>query len=137
MTDKLHCPYCNDVLVFDEVSGNIGHKNSQKCDCPHYKHLAHPAIWQALIDAQDALNKISDIKESVEGCCAEIQQKCLPFLFSIDRDMKLKIDKEVSAIDTYMSDIEEIIALKHGGLPLLQCKACNHLPNPPIKICSK
>lgn len=58
--------------------------------------------------ARAALNKISCIKESVEGCCAEIQQNCLPFLFSIDRDMKVKIDKEVSAIDKYMSDIDTI-----------------------------
>lgn len=138
MTDKLHCSFCGAELTINPhpFDGCV----KARCvnvDCRYAEWTFPLEIWQALIDAQDALNKISDIKESVEGCCAEIQQKCLPFLFSIDRDMKLKIDKEVSAIDKYMSDIEEIIALKHGGLPLLLCKACNHLPNPPIKICSK
>ncbi len=71
-------------------------------------------LQKQLQKAQDALNKIIAIKESVEGCCAEIQQNCLPLLSSINRDIKLRIDEETSAIDKYMTEIDEITSITAG-----------------------
>lgn len=64
-------------------------------------------LRQKLKQAQDALNKISEIKENVEGCCAEIQQNLLPEP-PLTSDEK-KINSEVDTIDKYMSEIDKII----------------------------
>lgn len=113
MTDKMICPFCGAELR--QYAADFWCKNP---DCIIFNDIIHnKVIITDLIagkKAQDALNKIIAIKESVEGCCAEIQQNCLPLLFSIDRDMKLKIDKEVSAIDKYMSEIDEIASITTG-----------------------
>lgn len=64
-------------------------------------------LQEQLKQTQDALNKISEIKENVEGCCAEIQQNLLPEP-PLTSDEK-KINSEVGAIDKYMSEIDKII----------------------------
>lgn len=64
-------------------------------------------LQEQLKQTQDALNKISEIKENVEGCCAEIQQNLLPEP-PLTSDEK-KINSEVDTIDKYMSEIDKII----------------------------
>ncbi len=117
MSDKigrLECPFCGAEL---EEFGGGDFPLLYYCDninCDRYHIMGQPTLWQALIDrkkTQDALNKIIAIKESVEGCCAEIQQNCLPLLSSIDWNIKLRIDEETSAIDKYMSEIDEITSI--------------------------
>lgn len=107
--NKIVCPFCGAEL--ENTPWENDWYNCPNIKCEHVGQSIHKSIWQALISGKQALSKILAIKESVEGCCAEIQQNCLPLLFSIDRDMKLKIDTEITAIDKYMSEIDEIASI--------------------------
>lgn len=115
MSDKLHCPFCGAELYSIKTASG-----KEECWCSNLKHclaedfVGNKEIWQALIDgkkAQDALNKILAIKESVEGCCVEIEQHIMPLLNSHDPDAKLHLYNEVSAIDKHMSEIDEIASI--------------------------
>lgn len=102
----MKCPYCGKVLY--EPSEYFAVCTNEACA---YHNFQYPQeIWRDLIAgerAQDALNKISEIKEVVEGCCIEIQQNLLPAP-PLTSDEK-RINAEISAIDKYMSNIDEII----------------------------
>lgn len=130
---KLKCPFCGAELV--DEGAKIGNENMifacGNLDCDFYGEKLYLKVWQALRDGkkahedligektthnilqdylkqyQIALDKILEIKESVEGCCAEIQQNLLP-VPPLTSDEK-RINAEVSAIDKYMSDIDKII----------------------------
>ena len=111
MTDKLHCPFCGAELTINQhpFDGCV----KARCvniDCRYAEWTLPLEIWQDLIygkKAQETLNKISEIKENVERCCAEIQQNLLPEP-PLTSDEK-RINSEIGAIDKYMSEIDKII----------------------------
>lgn len=105
------CPFCEaELKELRECGTQVGLYCPNACKT---KLAMDPEIWHALTDgkkAQDALDKIFEIKCEVEGCCLEIQEGLLRQLVkSKDPDIIEQIDLEVSTIDTLMTALEEIL----------------------------
>ena len=112
MTNNLKCPVCN-----EQLEQHCLYKKCCVCSnpcCRMYNRTLDPFLLKLLQDgkaARNALNKILAVKESVEGCCVEIQHVLSN---AIQNNLVQSIDKEVSAIDKYMSEIDEIAKITTG-----------------------